>query len=145
MWSFSPAGFSLWCNFREESKVTTVHGVQEIFFRLGKKVRWTGWILKPKLLIVCQSKFCVQSPRSGNRTISKPATEIPIEKGEPQKVQFSFCLVPSKLRFMNGTEDLSTLSHILSKVLSMTGVNNTENLQAAFKLIYCSRRQRLSQ
>ena len=42
-------------------------------------------------------------------------SQIVIEKGKPQKVQFSFRLVVSKLRFMNRSEDLSSLSHILSK------------------------------
>ena len=44
-------------------------------------------------------------------------SQIVIEKGEPQKVQFSFPLVLNKLRFMNRREDLSTLSNILSKAL----------------------------
>ena len=36
-----------------------------------------------------------------------------IEKGEPQKVSFSLRLVLSKLRFMNRSEDLSTLNHMV--------------------------------
>ena len=52
-----------------------------------------------------------------------------IEKGEAQKVQFAFHLVLSKLRFMNWSEDLSTLSHILSKALSMSEVNNKDHMQ----------------
>ena len=44
-------------------------------------------------------------------------SQIVIEKGEPQKVPFSFPLVLNKLRFMNRREDLSTLSNILSKAL----------------------------
>ena len=44
---------------------------------------------------------------------------IETEKGEPQKVQFSFRLVlrRTKLRFMNWNEDHSTVRHILSKAL----------------------------
>ena len=42
-----------------------------------------------------------------------------IEKGEPQKVQFSFRLVlrRTKLRFMDWNEDHSTVRHILRKAL----------------------------
>ena len=49
-----------------------VYGVQEMFFRLAKKIRSTCLILKPKLQIIFQSKFCVR-PWSGHRMIHKPA------------------------------------------------------------------------
>ena len=42
-----------------------VYGVQEMFFRLAKKIR---------LQIIFQSKFCVR-PWSGHRMIHKPAKE----------------------------------------------------------------------
>ena len=63
---------------------------------------------------LCPSGRSLVRPPDGNQT-----SQIVIEKGEPQKVQFSFRLVPSKLR----------LSHILSKALSMRGVNNKNRMQ----------------
>ena len=89
-----------------------VHGAQEMFFWLAKKC----WIIKLKLYLICQSKFYVLGPWSGHRMITL-TSQIVIEKREPQKVQFSFPLVLNKLRSMNWREDLSTLSHILSKAL----------------------------
>ena len=62
-----------------------------------------------------------------------------IEKGEPQKVQFSFRLVLSKrlqLRFMKGSEDLSTLRHILRKSLLMIGLNNENREQRSIQAKY---------
>ena len=73
---------------------------------------------------LCPSGRSLVRPPDGKQT-----SQIVIEKGEPQKFQFSFRLVLSKLRFMNWSEDLLTLSHILSKSLSMRGVNNENRMQ----------------
>ena len=64
-------------------------------FWLTKKIRSTGWILKPKLQIIYQRKFRVLGPKG------KQNSEMAIEKGEPRKVHYSFRLVYTKLRFMN--------------------------------------------
>ena len=100
-----------------------VHGIQEMFF----------WIAKN---FIRQVEFYNQSCRRnipeqilGTRSLVRPPDDNINQsnsdwKGELQKIQFSFRLVLSKLRFMNWSGDLSTLSHILSKALSMSGVNN---------------------